>query len=59
MWPFTRRRKCAAARLDADRMQDAAERQRRRTMRIMQQTLDAQAEAEHARAEALAQMKEE
>ena len=59
MWPFTRRRKCAAARLDAERMQDVAERQHRRTMRIMQQTLTAQAEAEQARAKAHAHMKED
>ena len=53
MWPFTRRKKLDAA------MLDACERQRRRTMRIMQQTLNAQAEAESARAKALVQMKEE
>lgn len=59
MWPFTRRKKLDAAMLDACLMHDAAERQRRRTMRIMQQTLNAQAEAESARAKALVQMKEE
>lgn len=59
MWPFLRRRKCAASGIDAERMQDAAERQHRRTMRIMQQTITAQAEVEQARAKAHACMKEE
>ena len=59
MWPFTRRNKLDAALLDADLMHYISERQRRLTMRIMQKTLAEQAEAEHARAKALAHMKEE